>query len=192
MVLNVFRKRKLFAKLKKCEFWLEEVSFLGHVVNKNRLVVDLVKIEAIVEWERPTNVREIRSFLGLVAYYLRFIAGFSMLVCDWLHSVGQNHFYVMMLFNRDSVIESSSRRVCTAYKLVKSNPFQSSRRRDIPFERSTVQASSVRTMRPFHPDLPLCREASNCSSLHPSGRFGSTSKCHSMFNQLWDFFPKHR
>jgi hypothetical protein len=55
-VLNVLRERKLFAKLKKCEFWLEEVSFMGHVVNQNELAVDPMKIEAIVDLERPTNV----------------------------------------------------------------------------------------------------------------------------------------
>jgi hypothetical protein len=54
------------------------------------------------------------------------------------------------------------------------------------------KASSVQTTRTFRPDLPLCREASNCSSLHPSRRFSSTSGCHSMFDQLWDFFPKHK
>jgi hypothetical protein len=47
-------------------------------------------------------------------------------------------------------------------------------------------------MRTFCPDLPLCQEASNCSSLHPTGRFSSTSGRHSVFDQLWDLFPKHR
>jgi len=54
------------------------------------------------------------------------------------------------------------------------------------------KASSVLTARSFPPDLPLCREASNCSSLHLSGRFNNTSGQHSVFDQLWDFFPKHR
>jgi hypothetical protein len=54
------------------------------------------------------------------------------------------------------------------------------------------KASFVRTTRTFCPDLPLCREASNYSTLHPSGRFSSTSGRHSVFDQLWDFFPKHR
>jgi hypothetical protein len=115
-----------------------------------------------------------------------------MLVCDLLHFVGQNHFYVMMHLNRDSAIQSSSRRFCTVYKSVKSNPLQLSRRRDIPSGRSTVQVSSIRTVRNFRLDLPLCREGSNCSSLHPFGRFSSTSRRHSVFDQLWDFFPKHR
>jgi hypothetical protein len=55
-VMEVLREKKLLAKLKKCEFWIEEVIFLGHVVNKNGLAVDPKKIEAVVEWERPTNV----------------------------------------------------------------------------------------------------------------------------------------
>jgi hypothetical protein len=50
-VLNVLRQRKLFAKLKKCEFWLQDVSFLGHLVSKDGLAVDPKKIEATVEWE---------------------------------------------------------------------------------------------------------------------------------------------
>jgi hypothetical protein len=54
------------------------------------------------------------------------------------------------------------------------------------------KASSVRTMRTFRLDLPLCREASNCSSLHLSGRFNNIYGRHSMFDQLWDFVPKHR
>jgi hypothetical protein len=115
-----------------------------------------------------------------------------LLVYDWLHSVGQNHFYVMMLFNRDLAIQNSFRRFCTVYKSVKSNPLQPSGRCDIPSEHSTVQASSIQTSRTFHPDLPLCLKALNCSSLHPSGRFSSTSRRHSVFYQLWDFFPKHR
>jgi hypothetical protein len=79
MVLERLREKKLFAKFKKCEFWLEEVAFLGHVVNKNGLAVDPAKVQAVVEWERLTSVREICSFLGLAGYYRRFIEGFSSL-----------------------------------------------------------------------------------------------------------------
>ncbi|XP_062176055.1 uncharacterized mitochondrial protein AtMg00860-like [Alnus glutinosa] len=67
---------ELFAKLKKCEFWLEEASFLSHVVNKNELIVDPDKVKVVVEWEQSANVREIRSFLGIAGYYRRFIEGF--------------------------------------------------------------------------------------------------------------------
>jgi len=61
IVLEKLREKKLFAKFKKCEFWLEEVAFLGHVVSKDGLAVDPAKVQSVVEWERPTSVREIRS-----------------------------------------------------------------------------------------------------------------------------------
>ena len=77
VVLQTLRDHKLYAKLKKCEFWLESVAFLGHVISKDGILVDPKKVEAIVDWERPKDVREIRSFLGLARYYRRFIEGFS-------------------------------------------------------------------------------------------------------------------
>ncbi|XP_029145743.1 uncharacterized protein [Arachis hypogaea] len=77
IVLQILKKRKLYAKLSKCEFWKEEVKFLGHVVSKGGIAIDPSNVEAVMEWERPTTVTEVRSFLGLVGYYWRFIEGFS-------------------------------------------------------------------------------------------------------------------
>ena len=63
----------MYAKLSKCEFWLREVSFLGHIVLEEGIRVDLKKIEVILEWKPPINVTEVHSFLGLAGYYRRFV-----------------------------------------------------------------------------------------------------------------------
>jgi hypothetical protein len=77
--LERFRREKLYAKLKKCEFWLDSVSFLGHVIYGEGVAVDPKKVKVVVEWTRPTSVFEIQSFLGLADYYQCFIEGFSKL-----------------------------------------------------------------------------------------------------------------
>ena len=80
VVLETLRKEQLYAKLNKCEFWLNEVSFLRHIVSKEGIRVDLKKIKVVVKWKPLRNVTEIRSFLGLAGYYIRFVKGFSMIV----------------------------------------------------------------------------------------------------------------
>jgi len=66
----------LYAKFSKCEFWLQEVAFLGHIITVNGVKVDPEKVKAISDWKQPTNVMKVRSFLILAGYYRRFIEGF--------------------------------------------------------------------------------------------------------------------
>ncbi|XP_059637113.1 uncharacterized protein LOC132279195 [Cornus florida] len=77
IVLQILREHRLYAKYEKCEFWLQEVKFLGHVVSEGGVSVDPSKVEAVLTWERPKNVFEIRNFLGLAGYYRRFVKAFS-------------------------------------------------------------------------------------------------------------------
>ncbi|XP_073133871.1 uncharacterized mitochondrial protein AtMg00860-like [Henckelia pumila] len=79
-VLEVLRERKLFVKFDKCEFWLERVAFLGHIISKSVVEVDPSKVQAVKKWSVPRNASEIRSFLGLAGYYGKFIKGFSSIV----------------------------------------------------------------------------------------------------------------
>ncbi|WVZ80919.1 hypothetical protein U9M48_028353, partial [Paspalum notatum var. saurae] len=77
LVLQKLRDHKLYAKLSKCEFWLDQVPFLGHIVSKGGIMVDPSKISSVMDWKVPEVVKEVRGFLGLAGYYRRFIESFS-------------------------------------------------------------------------------------------------------------------
>jgi hypothetical protein len=69
LVLQMPRDHKLYAKLSKCEFWLEQVGFLGHVISKGGISVDPSKVQDVLSWKAPMSVGDLRSFLGLGGYY---------------------------------------------------------------------------------------------------------------------------
>ena len=77
IVLQALRNHQLYAKFNKCEFWLTDVKFLGYMVSASGVSMGSEKVEAVMSWERPKSVFEIRSFLGMAGYYMRFIEDFS-------------------------------------------------------------------------------------------------------------------
>jgi hypothetical protein len=77
LVLQKLQDNQLYAKYSKCEFWIDKVPFLGQITSNGGILVDPAKVKEIVAWSIPTTVMEIRSFLGVVGYYRRFIEGFS-------------------------------------------------------------------------------------------------------------------
>jgi hypothetical protein len=71
VALQKLRENRLYAKLSKCEFLMKQAAFLGHVISKGGISVDLSKVEDVLSWKAPTSVDDIWSFLGLPGYYRR-------------------------------------------------------------------------------------------------------------------------
>jgi hypothetical protein len=84
----------LYAKFSKCEFWIEEVAFLGHVLSAEGVVVDPSKIKSVSKWQSPKSMTEIRSFLGFAGYYRRFIENFSKIAKTMSELLKSNTPYV--------------------------------------------------------------------------------------------------
>jgi hypothetical protein len=94
IVLGKLRQHQLYAKFSKCEFWIEEVAFLGHVLLAKGVAVYPSMIEAVSKWQSPKSVTEIRSFLGLAGYYRRFIENFSKIAKPMTELLKSNTPYV--------------------------------------------------------------------------------------------------
>ncbi|KAL0333111.1 UNVERIFIED_CONTAM: RNA-directed DNA polymerase [Sesamum calycinum] len=77
IILQILKEKELYAKLSKCEFWVNQVVFLGHVISGDGVMPGSSKVKAIMEGRVPKNATEFRSFLGLAGHYRRFVEGFS-------------------------------------------------------------------------------------------------------------------
>ncbi|KAI5012277.1 hypothetical protein ZWY2020_024411 [Hordeum vulgare] len=97
LVLEKLQEHKLYAKVSKCEFWLKEVGFLGHVISGEGIGVDPAKVAAVTEWVAPKSVKEIRSFLGHAGYYRRFIENFSKIAKSLTELLKESKFTVTLL-----------------------------------------------------------------------------------------------
>eukprot|EP00253_Pinus_taeda_P029666 PITA_29666 len=77
IVLQTLREHQLYGKFNKCDFYKEQIQYLGHIITKEGIAVDPEKIKTIMDWPTPKDVADIRSFMGLAGYYRRFVEGFS-------------------------------------------------------------------------------------------------------------------
>ena len=77
LTVKLLREHKLYARFRKCDFYKDRIQYLGHIISEEGISVDPNKIEAIMNWTTPRNVTDVRSFMGLVGYYQRFIEGFA-------------------------------------------------------------------------------------------------------------------
>ena len=73
LVLEKLREHQLYAKYSKCEFWIPEVTYVGHVISKDGIAFKPERVQAILDWTPPKNVNQVRSFLGLANYCRQFI-----------------------------------------------------------------------------------------------------------------------
>ncbi|GJU02068.1 putative reverse transcriptase domain-containing protein [Tanacetum coccineum] len=113
IILDLLKKEKLYAKFSKCDFWLESVQFLGHVINSEGVHVDPAKIEAIKNWPAPTSPTEVRQFMGLAGYYRRFIEGFS-LIAKPLTKLTQKNKKFEWGADEDEAFQKLKQDLCTA------------------------------------------------------------------------------
>ncbi|GJX08385.1 putative reverse transcriptase domain-containing protein [Tanacetum coccineum] len=114
-ILELLKKDELYAKFSKCEFWINTVKFLGHMIDSSGIHVDPAKIEAVKNWASPTTPSEIRQFLGLAGYYRRFIEGFSKIEKPMTELTQKNKKFDWglgaVLMQRTKVIAYSSRQL---------------------------------------------------------------------------------
>lgn len=92
VVLEVLRQHQLYAKASKCVFSCLEVEYLGHVISKEGVKADPLKISAIMEWPEPKNPKALRGFLGLTGYYKKFVKGYGSIAAPLTTLLKKNSF----------------------------------------------------------------------------------------------------
>jgi len=76
-VLTLLHQHRLFVKKSKCEFGVQSIAYLGHVISAQGVAMDPAKVKAVEDWPQPRSARAVREFLGLAGYYRKFVHGFG-------------------------------------------------------------------------------------------------------------------
>jgi hypothetical protein len=117
LALQMLWEHRLYANLSKCEFWMKQVAFLGHVIPKGGISVDPSKVEDVLSWKAPMSVSDIWSFLELARYYQRFIEGFLKISKPMTELLEKDKKFEWML-SCEASFQESKKRLTTALILV--------------------------------------------------------------------------
>jgi hypothetical protein len=93
-VLELLSKDQWVVKLKKCQFAKQQIHYLGHILSANGIQTDPTKVEAVLNWPPPGNVRELRGFLGLAGFYRKFVRHFAIIARPLTNLLKKNVLFV--------------------------------------------------------------------------------------------------
>ncbi|MCO5576395.1 hypothetical protein L7F22_030205 [Adiantum nelumboides] len=126
VIFQALRDNKLHVNQKKSEFFLQEIQYLGHIISKNGIRMDPAKLEVIKDWPNPRNLHEVRSFIGMCAYYKRFIEKFS-LILGPLHDLTKKNIKYVWTEKRQQAFDTLKQKLISQHVLALpdlSEPFE--------------------------------------------------------------------
>jgi len=160
IVLTVLRENKFYCKLDKCEFFKDQVSFLGHIISAHGIHVDPKKIEAVVNWPTLRNVKHVRSFLGLCSYYRKFVKDFSKIAAPLTELTKKDVPYVWTP-ERESAFHQLKLALTQAPVLIQPDPSLPYR---ITTDASDYAVGGVLSQITAHGDQPIAFESRKLNS----------------------------
>lgn len=92
-VLDTLASNELYANAEKCEFGKAKVAYLGHIISEGGVAMDMEKVQAMLDWPMPRNLRELRGFLGLTGYYRKFVANYAQIALPLTAQLKKDNFY---------------------------------------------------------------------------------------------------
>ena len=111
-VFEELHNNKLYVNGKKSEFFLQEIRYLGHIISKEGIKMDPEKLQVIAEWPQPRNLHELRSFIGMCAYYRKFIEKFSV-IAGPLHDLTKKNVKYQWTSKEESAFQALKAKLMT-------------------------------------------------------------------------------